>query len=144
MSKYVVIYTIYTENFLHHNEWILMGILNIKSDDRSVTMPRKSSKTNEETDIEEVVQISNNQQEEIDNLTRMLAAVLDYLTDEDNEEIDVEYMFDHTEGLREWHKQYRESNRKLIEEEIKESLETLSFEELQKIREQIKKSTDLN
>ncbi|SOC23378.1 hypothetical protein SAMN05880501_11563 [Ureibacillus xyleni] len=101
-------------------------------------MPRKSPQTNEETDLEKIVQIPNSQIEEIENLTRMLAAVLDYLTDEDNEEIDVEFMLDNTEGLREWHKQYRESNRKVIEEEIKESLENLSFEELQKIREQIK------
>ncbi|MEL3959866.1 hypothetical protein [Lysinibacillus endophyticus] len=105
-------------------------------------MPRKSSQSNEESDIEKAVQVPSSQQEEIDNLTRMLAAVLDYLTDEDNEEIDVEFMLDNTEGLREWHKQYRESNRKLIEEEIKESLENLSFEELQKIREQIKGRTN--
>ncbi|MCM3388332.1 hypothetical protein [Ureibacillus chungkukjangi] len=104
-------------------------------------MPRKSSQTNEESEtveIEEVDKASNNLQNEIDNLSRMLAAVLDYLADEENEEIDIEYLFDKTEGLREWRKQYQEKNRKLIEDEIKKSLGNLSFEELQRIREQIK------
>lgn len=104
-------------------------------------MPRKSSQTNEESEtveIEEVDKASNNLQNEIDNLSRMLAAVLDYLADEENEEIDIEYLFDKTEGLREWRKQYQEKNRKLIEDEIKKSLGDLSFEELQRIREQIK------
>lgn len=138
MSKYVEFYTIYMNKISVSNEVLNRAILIIKNDDRSITMPRKSPQTNEETDLEKIVQIPNSQIEEIENLTRMLAAVLDYLTDEDNEEIDVEFMLDNTEGLREWHKQYRESNRKVIEEEIKESLENLSFEELQKIREQIK------
>lgn len=104
-------------------------------------MPRKSSQTNEESEtveIEEVDKASNNLQNEIDNLSRMLAAVLDYLADEENEEIDIEYLFDKTEGLREWRKQYQEKNRKLIEDEIKKSLGDLSFEELQRIQEQIK------
>lgn len=103
-------------------------------------MPRKPAQTNEETAKEKIVQLPNNQQnkDEIENLTRMLVSVLDYLSDEENEEIDIEYIFDKTEGLREWWNRYRESNRELIEEEIRESLGELSLEELQRIREKIK------
>lgn len=105
-------------------------------------MPRKSAENNAELDNEDIVQSLNNLQtkDEVNNLSRMLAAVLDYLSDEENEEIDIEYIFDKTEGLRDWWGQYQENNRKLIEEEIKESLSDLSFEELQRIREQIKKA----
>ena len=102
-------------------------------------MPRKSSEINEE-----FVEVPNPLQSEVENLSRMLAAVLDYLADDENEEIDIEYLFDKTEGLREWRKQYQEQNRKLIEDEIKKSLGELSFDELQKIREQIKEKQDLN
>ncbi|MDN4494349.1 hypothetical protein [Ureibacillus aquaedulcis] len=101
-------------------------------------MPRKPTQTNEDPENEKMENTPNNLQSEIDNLSRMLAAVLDYLADEENEEIDIEYLFDKTEGLREWRKQHQEKNRKLIEEEIKKSLGDLSFEDLQKIREQIK------
>lgn len=106
-------------------------------------MPRKSSQTNEELDNENNGEMpnkvdGNRNEEEVENLTRMLASVLDYLSDEENEVIDIEYIYDNTEGLREWRTRYLESNRKQIEEEIKESLGELSFEELQKIREQIK------
>lgn len=103
-------------------------------------MPRKSGQTNDEMDNENITQLPSNVQtnDEVENLTRMLASVLDYLSDDNNEVIDVEYILDNTEGLREWQTKYLESNRKLIEEEIKESLGELSFEELQKIREQIR------
>ncbi|MFC7686459.1 hypothetical protein [Ureibacillus sp. GCM10028918] len=101
-------------------------------------MPRKPAQTNDEPENEKMDEVPNNLQSEVDNLSRMLAAVLDYLADEENEEIDIEYLFDKTEGLREWRKQYQEKNRKLIEDEIKKSLGDLSFEELQKIRAQIK------
>lgn len=77
-------------------------------------------------------------QDEVSRLTRMLAAVLDYLTDEELEELDVGYLFEHTEGLREWWRKYREHNKKAIEEEIKQSLGDLSLEELERIREQIR------
>lgn len=104
-------------------------------------MPRKTSKSNEESDKEEIVQPLDSQiNDEVHNLTRMLAAVLDYLSDENNEEIDIEYIFDKTEGLRDWWRKYQENNRKKIEEEIKKSLSEISLEELQKIREQIKKN----
>lgn len=111
----------------------------------AMTMPQKSPENNEEFDQEELVKALNNKstKDEVSNLSRMLAAVLDYLSDDENEEIDIEYIFDKTEGLRDWWVQYQENNRKLIEEEIKESLSDLSFEELQRIREQIK-MTELN
>nr|WP_106783112.1 hypothetical protein [Lysinibacillus timonensis] len=103
-------------------------------------MPRKTSQNNEEIEEEKIVQMPNNSQtiDDTENLSRMLASVLDYLSDEENEEIDIEFIYDNTEGLREWRNRYLERNRKQIEEEIKESLGELSFEELQKIREQIK------
>ncbi|MBM7692214.1 5'-deoxynucleotidase YfbR-like HD superfamily hydrolase [Peribacillus deserti] len=103
-------------------------------------MPRKPAQTNEAADNEKVVQLANNPQnkDEIGNLASMLASVLDYLSDDEVEEIDIEYILDKTEGLREWWDQYQESNRNLIEEEIRESLGELSLEELQRIREQIK------
>lgn len=107
-------------------------------------MPRKSAQTNEATDKENIVHLPNNQQykDEVGNLTRMLAAVLDYLSDEEVDEIDVQYILENTEGLQEWWNLYRESNRKLIEEEIKKSLGELSLGELQRIREQIKEKQD--
>ncbi|MEM5593414.1 hypothetical protein AAHH67_19385 [Niallia circulans] len=75
---------------------------------------------------------------EEDKLNRMLAAVMEYISDDEVEEIDIEYILDQTEGLRDWWNQYREKNRKRMEKEIKESLGELSLEELEKIREQIK------
>lgn len=108
-------------------------------------MPRKPSPTNEELNTEKMVQIPNHYQQDndaIDNLTRMLASLLNYLSDEENEELDIDYIIDNTVGLREWWNQYKESNRKLIEEEIRESLGELSMEELQKIHEQIKEKQD--
>jgi hypothetical protein len=103
-------------------------------------MPRKSSQINEEP-IQEASDLSHddhNNEDEIGNLTHMLGAVLNYLSDEELEEIDIEYLLDETEGLRDWWDNYRESNRKLIEEEIKKSLGELSLKELEKIREKIK------
>ncbi|MEQ2528282.1 hypothetical protein EKG37_04090 [Robertmurraya yapensis] len=75
---------------------------------------------------------------DINELNRMLAAVLTYLSDDAIEEIDIEYLLDHTDGLREWWEHYREQNRKQIEEEITQSLEELSLEELERLRQQIK------
>lgn len=79
-----------------------------------------------------------NSEDEVSKLNRMLASVLNYLSDDEVEEIDIEYLLANTEGLREWWDQYRENNKKLIEEEIKKSLGSLSLEELESIREQIK------
>lgn len=81
--------------------------------------------------------------DDINELSRMLAAVLTYLSDDDIEVIDIEHLLDRTDGLREWWKHYREQSRKQIEEEIRESLVDLSLEELERLRQQIieKKST---
>lgn len=78
--------------------------------------------------------------DEIARLNHMLAAVLNYLSDDEVAEIDIETLLNNTEGLREWWDQYREKNRKQIEVEIKQSLGDLSLEELEKIREQIRSS----
>jgi transposase-like protein len=80
--------------------------------------------------------------ETIDKLEKMLAAVLHYLSDDEIEEIDIEYLLANTENLRDWWKNYQEKNKKKIEDEIKASLNMLSFEELENIREQIKKKKD--
>jgi hypothetical protein len=103
-------------------------------------MPRKAIPINELTDKDKNNQSQNKEmdKDQIDNLNRMLAAVLKYISDDEVEEIDMEYLLDHTEGLREWWEQYRESNRKLIEEEIKKSLGDLPLKELESIRDQIK------
>jgi hypothetical protein len=100
-------------------------------------MPRKASETNEESEEKIIPLPTNENKEKESDLTRMLAAVLNYLSDDDLEEIDIEYLLDETEGLREWWTQYQESNKKEIEEEIKKSLNKLSLQELKKIREQI-------
>jgi hypothetical protein len=98
---------------------------------------RKATPINEKTD-KEIIDILPNKKDEIGNLNRLLAAVLNYLSDDEVEEIDIEYILDNTEGLREWWDQYRESNRKKITEEIKKSLGKLSLKELESIREKIK------
>ncbi|WP_332694510.1 hypothetical protein [Halalkalibacter lacteus] len=98
---------------------------------------RKATPINEKTD-KEIIDILPNKKDEIGNLNRLLAAVLNYLSDEEVEEIDIEYLLDNTEGLREWWDQYRESNRKKIAEEIKKSLGELSLKELESIHKKIK------
>lgn len=100
------------------------------------TMPRKSAQVNEEPDIINNP-LSQDNENEIEKLNRLLAAVLDYLSDDEVEEIDIEYLLINTEGLREWWDQYREKNRNQIEEEIKKSLSELSLKELESIREKI-------
>ncbi|MBP3952251.1 hypothetical protein [Bacillus suaedae] len=100
-------------------------------------MPRKQA-TSEEQE-EPVHSIEDGVAEtEIENLNRLLAAVLTYLSDDEVEEIDIEYLLTNTEGLRDWWENYRESNRKLIEDEIKKSLGDLSLKELERIHEKIK------
>jgi hypothetical protein len=101
-------------------------------------LPRKSAANPEENEIEEREPILDNKNEEIENLNRLLAAVLDYLSDDEVEVIDIEYLLENTEGLREWWNQYRERNRKKIEEEITRALGDLSIEELENLREKIK------
>ena len=108
-------------------------------------MPRKAATVTEENEQEtneleeqEEVKEDNRIEEEIDHLNTMLGAVLHYLSDDEVEEIDIEYLLENTEGLREWWDQYRERNRKQIEEEIRISLSDLPLEELESIRDQIK------
>lgn len=105
-------------------------------------MPRKTVQNNEEPEKEAegtIVQSNNN---EGASLTRMLGAVLTYLTDDELEEIDIEGLIDNTEGLRTWWDQYQEGNKKQLEEEIKKSLGELSLKELQKIQEKIKEKQE--
>lgn len=73
----------------------------------------------------------------IEQLNRMLGAVMKYISNDEIEEIDIEYLLDTTDGLRDWWNNYRELDRKKVVEEIKKSLSDLSLEELEKIREQI-------
>lgn len=102
-------------------------------------MPRKSAANPEENVMKETEPIQdNNKIDEIENLNRLLAAVLDYLSDDEVEVIDIEYLLENTEGLRDWWNQYRERNRKKIEEEITKALGDLSIEELENLREKIK------
>ena len=102
-------------------------------------MPRKSPMTEEpEKELMEPVPIKETNKDEVENLNRLLAAVLNYLSDDEVEVIDIEFLLENTEGLQEWWDQYREKNRKQIEEEIKKSLGDLSMEDLEGIREKIK------
>jgi hypothetical protein len=103
-------------------------------------MPRKTeSATNGEmgNEINNFPVITTESEIEITNLNKMLAAVMRYISDDEIVEIDIEYLLDNTEGLRKWWNEYREKDRKRVEEEIKKSLSSLSLEELEKIREQI-------
>ncbi|MCU9614796.1 DUF4304 domain-containing protein [Caldibacillus lycopersici] len=99
-------------------------------------MPRKVTPINETVDNEATAEIK--EKSEVENLSRMLAEVLKYLSDDEVEVIDIEYLLNHTEGLKEWWEQYRENNRKEMEEEIKKSLSKLSLPVLEKLMEQIK------
>ncbi|WP_285765911.1 hypothetical protein [Peribacillus sp. SI8-4] len=75
---------------------------------------------------------------ELAQLNRLLGAVMKYLSDDEQEEIDIDYLLENTEGLRDWWNEYRELDRKRVEEEIRNSLTVLSLEELETIREQIR------
>ena len=81
---------------------------------------------------------SPDKESEVAKLNRLLGAVMRYLSDDEQEEIDIEYLLENTEGLRDWWSEYRELDRKRVEEEIKNSLTDLSLEELENIREQIR------
>ncbi|MDQ0255771.1 hypothetical protein J2S74_003153 [Evansella vedderi] len=98
-------------------------------------MPQKSN-TNIEEEVKELIE--GEKEDEVTKLNRLLATVLNYLSDDEVEEIDIESLLDNTEGLREWWDEYRENNRKEIEEEIIKSLGNLSWEELEGIRDKIK------
>ncbi|WP_043931943.1 hypothetical protein [Bacillus sp. EB01] len=105
-------------------------------------MPKKSDK-NMDSPENTVVPLPGSKQnnDEVVELTRMLAAVLEYISDDTLEVIDIEYLLDETEGLKDWWEHYQENNRKSLEDEIRNSLSDLSLDDLQKIREQIKKNS---
>lgn len=103
-------------------------------------MPKKSVDVIEVDQIEESMPSNNPTNVEADKLSNMLASVLHYISDDEVEEIDIDYILNKTEGLRDWWNSYKEKNRKHLEEEIKNSLEGLSLEDLEKIREQIVES----
>lgn len=107
-------------------------------------MPRKVVPINEVTEKDDNLLPTNDEKikDEVGNLNRMLAAVLNYLSDDEVEEIDIEFLLENTEGLRVWWEQYQESNRKQIEEEIKQSLGKLTLKKLKSIREQIKEKKE--
>jgi hypothetical protein len=115
------------------------GIIPVKDEKEGEILPRKPAANTEEqaNEIEEIEPVVN-KKDEIENLNRLLAAVLDYLSDDEVEVIDIEYLLENTEGLREWWNQYRERNRKKIEEEITQALGDLSIEELENLREKIR------
>jgi hypothetical protein len=103
-------------------------------------MPRRTETVNEENrDNEKSILPKTNleREDEIAKLNRMLGAVMKYISDDEIVEIDIEYLLDNTEDLRNWWNEYREKDRKRVEKEIKKSLEGLSLEELEKLREQI-------
>jgi hypothetical protein len=106
-------------------------------------MPRKAASADSSEETKKDTEALSNtpikkSEDEISKLNKMLASVLNYLSDDEVEEIDIEYLLANTEGLRDWWDKYRENNKKQIEEEIKKSLGSLSLEELESIREQIK------
>lgn len=101
-------------------------------------MPRKTADHTEEKEQVDNMPQNDQSKEEIEKLNHMLAAVLNYISDDEVEVIDIEYLLNNTEGLRDWWNQYRERNRKEIEEEISKALGDLSIEELEDLREKIK------
>ncbi len=110
---------------------------------REEKMPRRNDSVNDEniekeTKIDHLINKKNGDEDEKVHLNQMLGEVMRYISDDQIVEIDIEYLLDHTEGLRKWWDEYREKDRKRVEDEIKKSLSDLSLEELEKIREQIK------
>ncbi|MBU9714841.1 hypothetical protein [Evansella tamaricis] len=104
-------------------------------------MPRKTAAPPENVNMEneDIRKRQNgNPEDEISKLNRLLATVLNYLSDDEVEEIDIDSLLDNTEGLREWWEKYREDNRKHMEEEIIQSLANLTIDDLESIQEKIK------
>lgn len=97
-------------------------------------MPRRNDTITEEN--------GESKEDKIERLNQMLGSVMKYISDENIVEIDIEYLLNSTEGLRNWWYEYREKNRKRVEEEIKKSLNELTLEELEKIREQIQRNVE--
>jgi hypothetical protein len=99
-------------------------------------MPRRSELASKEE--KEVNGLSEtNLEDEVTRLNRLLGAVMRYISDDEIAEIDIEYLLENTKDLRRWWDEYREKDRKRVEEEIKKSLGGLTLEELERIREQI-------
>jgi hypothetical protein len=119
---------------------VIEGIIHLTAKKEGETLPRKNANHPEEKESEQldIIPQKDKSKEEIEKLNHMLAAVLNYISDDEVEVIDIEYLLNNTEGLRDWWDQYRERNRKKIEEEISKSLGGLSIEELEELREKIK------
>src|SRR5437762_555387 len=99
-------------------------------------MPRRNDSVNDEniekeTKIDHLINKKNGDEDEKAHLNQMLGEVMRYISDDQIVEIDIEYLLDHTEGLRKWWDEYREKDRKRVEDEIKKSLSDLSLEELE-------------
>jgi len=67
-------------------------------------LKNKNSTSKNETDKNN--ENNTGEESEVENLSQMLASVLSYLSDEEIEEIDLEYLLNHTKGLREWWEHY--------------------------------------
>jgi hypothetical protein len=100
-------------------------------------MPRRTEKANDEEKDTNVLSEIDVDEDEVSRLNRMLGAVMKYISDDEIVEIDIDYLLENTVGLRKWWDEYREKDRKRVEEEIRKSLSSLSLEELEKIRVQI-------
>jgi hypothetical protein len=109
----------------------------IKKQEDIMTPRNVPAKDDDDIDVKDTP-ASPNKESETAKLNRLLGAVMRYLSDDEQEEIDIEYLLENTEGLRDWWSEYRELDRKRVEEEIKNSLTNLSLEELENIREQIR------
>ena len=105
-------------------------------------MSNQKVSTNNEKEKKGSVLDKKGKENEIARLNRLLAEVMRYLSDDEQEEIDIEYLLENTEGLREWWDQYRELDRKRVEEQIKNSLSELPVEDLELILEQIRNKMD--
>ncbi len=114
--------------------------MHLKEYKEGETLPKKSADQIDEKENEQQEKVPQQAEpkDEAEKLNHMLAAVLNYISDDEVEVIDIEYLLNNTEGLREWWDQYRERNRKEIEEEISKALGGLSIEELEVLREKIK------
>jgi hypothetical protein len=103
-----------------------------------------ASKTDQNQEEAEVKEKTDDKESEIEKLNEMLAAVLNYISDDEIEEIDFEYLLNHTEGLLEWWDTYQERNRKVIVAEIKKSLGNLPLKKLELIHEQMKDQSEIH
>ena len=105
-------------------------------------MANQKVPTDNEKEIKGSTLDKKGRENEIARLNRLLGEVMRYLSDDEQEEIDIEYLLENTDGLREWWDQYRELDRKRVEEQIKNSLGELPVEDLELILEQIRNKVD--